>query len=351
MKNKMKAKITLIAACVTALILASCGTQYKKTKSGLVYKVFPSDIKDSLAKTDNVVKFNVVWKFKDSVLYDSHGKMPQYAAVSERLKDSYSYLEILPQLKKGDSAIIIVSVDTLFKKGYQQQFAFAKKGDRVNIYMKVLNVFREEATAKADADAEFEKDKPRQDKEMKEAMAKQEEENKKMMAEAKKQKELEIEQLKKTGEIDREEKEILAYLAKKNITNYKKVQGTYVRVKEKGNGVPAVNGKFLRVKYEGRVLTTDSVFQANEYTFPLGENAVITGWDQGLTEFNEGGKGTLYIPGYLAYGAADGPPANKPYAALIFEVEILKISDSKDAADRDKAVSDSIAAAKATKIK
>ena len=89
MKNKMKTKITLIAACVMALILASCSTQYKKTKSGLVYKVFPSDIKDSLAKTDNVVKFNVVWKFKDSVLYDSHGKMPQYAAVSERLKDSF----------------------------------------------------------------------------------------------------------------------------------------------------------------------------------------------------------------------------------------------------------------------
>ena len=347
----MKAKITFIAACVMALILASCSTQYKKTTSGLVYKIFKSDSKDSLAKNDNVVKFHVVWKFKDSVLFDSHGKMPQYAAVSDRVKGTYHYLEILPELKKGDSATIVLSVDTLFKKGYQQQFAFAKKGDRINIYMKVLNVFRDEPTAKTDADAEFEKDRPRQEKEMKEAMAKQEEERKKMMAEAKKQKAIEFEQLKKSGEIDKEEKEILAYLAKKNITNYKKVQGTYVVVKEKGNGQPAINGKFLRVKYEGRVLATDSVFQANEYTFPLGESAVIEGWDQGLTELNEGGKGTLYIPGYLAYGSNDGPPANKPYAALIFEVEILKISDNREAADRDKAVSDSIAAAKATKVK
>jgi len=343
----MKTKIMLFAACVMALMIASCSTQYKKTKSGLVYKIFGSSSKDSVAKTDNVVKFNVVWKFKDSVLYDSHGKMPQYAAVSDRLKDSYSYLEILPQLKKGDSAIVVVSVDTLFKKGYQQQFAFAKKGDRVNIYMKVLDVFRDEAKAKTDADAEYAKDKPRQDKEMQEAMVKQEEERKKMIAEAKKQKAIEIEQLKKSGEIDKEEKEILAYLAKKKITNYKKVQGTYVVVKEKGNGEPAVNGKFLRVKYEGRVLATDSVFQANEYTFPLGESAVIEGWDQGLTEFNEGGKGTLYIPGYLAYGANDGPPANKPYAGLIFEVEILKVSANREAVERDKAVSDSIAAAKA----
>ena len=338
----MKTKIMLFAVLVAALFAVSCGTQYKKTKSGLVYKIYEGNSKDSLAKTNDVVKFHVTWRYKDSVLFDSHGKMPQYSVVSERLKDSYSYLELLPLVRKGDSVEVVQVVDTFFKKGYQEQFAFAKKGDQIKVLFKVLEVFRSDSAARADADVEYQKDRPRQEEEMKTETAKRN-------AEIQKQRAAEFEQLKKSGEIDKEEKEVLAYLAKKNITNFKKVQGTYVVVKEKGNGAPAVNGKFLRVKYEGRVLATDSIFQANEYTFPLGENAVIQGWDQGLTEFNEGGKGTLFIPGYLAYGASDGPPANKPYAALIFEVEILKVSDTREAADRDKAISDSLAAAKASK--
>lgn len=335
----MKAKILTGIACFTALVLIACNTQYKKTKSGFAYKIFEGNSKDSLAKTNDVVKFNVVWKFKDSVLYDSHGKMPQYAVVSERLKDSYSYLEILPQMRKGDSAVIIQVVDTLFNKGYQEQFAFAKKGDRINIYLKVLEVFRNDSTARADADREYEKDKPRQEQEMKEMMAKRREEMKKQRA-------AEFEELRKSGEIEKEEKEILAYLAAKNITNYKKADGTFVVIKEKGTGAPAVNGKFVTVKYEGRVLATDSVFQASEYIFPLGEGEVIQGWDQGIPEFNEGGKGTLYIPGYLAYGKSAGPPANRPYAALIFEIEVLNVSDTREIAEREKFVADSLSAAK-----
>lgn len=334
----MKRKIMSVAVVIVALGIASCNTQYEKTKSGLVYKIFKGDSKDSLAKENDVMKFNIVWKIKDSVLFDSHGKMPQYSVVTERAKDSYNYVELLPLLKKGDSAVVIISVDTLFKKGYQQQFAFAKKGDNINVYMKVLDVFRSDSAARADANVEFEKDKPRQEQEMKEETAKRK-------AEMIKQKTAEYDQLKKSGEIDKEEKEILNYFAKKNITNYKKVQGTYVVVNEKGTGAPAVDGKILRVKYAGRVLETDSLFQANEYIFPLGQYEVIEGWDQGLTEFNEGGKGTLYIPGYLAYGQGGGP-ANKPYAALIFDVEVLNVGDTREAVERAKMVSDSIAAAK-----
>jgi hypothetical protein len=49
-------------------------------------------------------------------------------------------------------------------------------------------------------------------------------------------------------------------------------------------------------------MATDTLFQASEYIFPLGQREVVQGWDDGLLLFNEGGKGTLYIPAYLAYG-------------------------------------------------
>ena len=128
----MKAKITLIVSAVLAIAMLSCSADYQKTKSGLVYKIFPGGSKDSVAKFNNVIKFNVLYKINDSVLYDSHGKMPQFFGVSPQDANSYSPFELFTRLRKGDSVVTTQSVDTLFKKGMQQQIPFAKK-DRVEI--------------------------------------------------------------------------------------------------------------------------------------------------------------------------------------------------------------------------
>jgi len=74
----MKLKITMIVSSVLALVMLSCSADYKKTKSGVVYKIFPGGSKDSAARLNDVVKFNVVYKINDSLLVDSHGKMPAF---------------------------------------------------------------------------------------------------------------------------------------------------------------------------------------------------------------------------------------------------------------------------------
>ena len=305
----------MIVACMTALVLASCDAQYKKTKSGFAYKIIKGSSKDSAVKTNNVVKFNVIWKFKDSILFDSYGKMPQYAVASDQLKGSYSYLEVLPEMKKGDSAVIIQVVDTLFKKGYQQQFAFAKKGDRINIYLKLLEIFRDDSTARADADKEYEKDKPRMEKEAQEAAAKQKE---------------------------KEEKELQAYFTSKNIKPQKAPRGTYVLINDKGSGEPAINGKFVAVKYDGRLIKNDQQFDAGVYVFQIGPGNAIQGWHDGIPLLNKGGKGVLYVPGSLAYGPDPRGPGG-PNSALKFDVEILEVSDTPEKAEAAKKVADSLA--------
>ena len=75
---------------------------------------------------------------------------------------------------------------------------------------------------------------------------------------------------------------------------------------QQGTGPAAELGKYVNVKYTGKVLATDSVFQSNTYAFKLG-TTVIRGWTEGLQLFKQGGKGTLYIPGFLAYGSNPGP--------------------------------------------
>jgi len=318
MKNTMKTNITMVVVSVIALILVSCDAQYKKTKSGLVYKIIKGNSKDSVAKENDVLKFSLVLKINDSVLYDSHGKMPQYGPVSDRAKDSYSYYELFPQLRKGDSAIVIQLADTLFKKGYQSQIPFAKKGDRLKIFMKVLEVFRVDSLARADAKAEYEKDTPRREKEIQEELTKQK---------------------------AKEEKEMQAYFSAKNIKPQRAPEGTYVLINEKGSGTPAAVGKFITVKYDGRLLKNDEQFDAGVYIFQLGLGNAIRGWHDGIALFNKGGKGVLYIPGSLAYGPDPQGPGG-PNSALKFDVEIINVSDTQQKAEADKRITDSLAAKK-----
>jgi FKBP-type peptidyl-prolyl cis-trans isomerase len=102
-----------------------------------------------------------------------------------------------------------------------------------------------------------------------------------------------------------------------------------VLVKEQVSGPAATLGKFVTVKYTGRYFRTDSVFQSSQFTFPVGKYQVISGWDEGVLAFNQGGKGILYIPGFRAYGKT--PPPNAafaPYEPLIFDIEVMSVSDT-----------------------
>jgi FKBP-type peptidyl-prolyl cis-trans isomerase len=291
---------------------------YRKTKSGLLYKIFPGKGKDSLVKVGQMAKFNFVYKFNDSVIYDSHGKMPGYAKVEEMLQGTYDLREIIPLMKEGDSAVTVQMADTLMKFGAQLP-PDTKKGDRFITTMRIVKVFPSDSIGLADVRIEEEKDMPRRMKEQEERMAK-------MMKEQEEMQKKKMEEWKKSGQVAKELKAMEDYLASKKITARKTGEGTYVNIVQQGTGPAAALNKYVTVKYTGRSLEKDSVFQSNTYSLTIGKDAVIQGWTDGLQLFNKGGKGTLYIPGFLAYGEGEGP-AGKPFAPLIFDIEILEVLD------------------------
>lgn len=320
-----KVNYFLLMVMVLAGATACNQVSYKKTKSGLLYKIISSNSKDSLVKNGQWMKIHYTQKINDSLLQTTYGKMPIYVQLVENPNLNYDAAEVFPFLRKGDSVVIVQFVDSLIAKQTNPGAAlppFMKKGDKLNLYFTVLDILKSDSAYQADQQKELVKDRPRQEKEQQEQMAK-------MRKERMEQQEKEYAELKKTGEDVKQMKVVEDYLAAKKISATKTQHGTFVAITQQGTGPKAEPGKFLTVKYTGKHFGSDSAFESNTYPLALGVGAVIAGWDEGLQLFNEGGKGTLYIPGYMAYGK--NPPQGSPFKAdepLIFDVEVVKVSDT-----------------------
>ncbi|MEZ0370036.1 MAG: FKBP-type peptidyl-prolyl cis-trans isomerase, partial [Candidatus Sericytochromatia bacterium] len=113
-------------------------------------------------------------------------------------------------------------------------------------------------------------------------------------------------------------------------------EGEYERVSQPmvsedqviGTGEEALTGDTITVNYIG-ALTDGTVFDSSyahggPYSFTLGANQVIKGWDQGIPGIKVGGVRKLTIPPELGYGSS-GIGTIPPYSTLVFVVELISV--------------------------
>jgi FKBP-type peptidyl-prolyl cis-trans isomerase FkpA len=103
-----------------------------------------------------------------------------------------------------------------------------------------------------------------------------------------------------------------------------------------GQGAEATAGSKVTVHYTGwtydhagpdqKGKEFDSSRKGGQpFSFVLGQQQVISGWDQGVAGMKVGGQRRLVIPAALAYGDSGAGGVIAPGATLVFDVELLAV--------------------------
>lgn len=110
-----------------------------------------------------------------------------------------------------------------------------------------------------------------------------------------------------------------------------------------GAGAPLAAGRCVYAHYTGWTTdgkkfdssrdTTNAGRVRDPISFPQGFRRVIAGWDLGFQGMHVGGLRRLIIPWQLAYGEKGRAPVIPEKATLIFDVELMLVTDTVPRAD------------------
>lgn len=308
---------TAFSALALAGLLTACGNvDFKKTKSGVPYKIF-SDGKGEPIRENYVVKFQIIQKVKDSVVgntYENGG--PQFlqipsSASTNTTGGSYAdiagnVLEIMSKARKGDSIYLVQKVDSLIKVNPTLAgLPFLKKGGEVITTIRIVDFYKtaEEANTARQQDYVAGYDKMQADRL------------------SRFRKDTAVQAL-----VGKDNAVIEAYLKSKNIQTEKTPFGVYIQTLAPGQGPKPKPGQWVNVKYSGSNLQ-GQVFDAGVYPLQYGMQGAIPGFEEGVGQIAKGGKARIFIPSILGYGPQGSPPKVQPNQILVFDMEVLEISD------------------------
>ncbi len=299
----MKKNLMFLAVAVVGL--AGCGGGFKKGDGGMLYNIV-DDKSGATIQPGDFVSMNIIAKTDaDSVLYSSYenGHPAQFPMPAKPAAKGDVY-SALAMLSEGDSAVVKINADSLFKKAPRPP---GFKGKYLIYDIKIAKVIAKgkqtEQVFAGQVEAFFK-------------------------AESAKLKTAEPAKIQK-------------FIADKKLTMTKTDSGLYYQITKPGTGPLPVKGDTAVVNYTGRFLTgkvfdtsskevaqKEKTYNAAAPYVPIhiavGVGKVIPGWDQGLMLLNKGAKATFVVPSGLAYGER-GMQIIAPFTPLTFDIEVLDI--------------------------
>lgn len=288
---KRNCSLAIMVCWVATLMLASCGDSkfrgYNKTADGLYYKFYQQDAKAVKPQLTDFLKLDMACYLNDTLYYDFRNTGSEvYSQLKESrfvgdMQEAYAMLHI------GDSASFYVKADSVAVHYYDQNPSEVglTPDDYFRYEVKLLEVKTQEAF-QADID------------QMKQQM------------------------------IEASQTSLAAYIEREGITVSPDENGIYIVSLEKGTGRSPVKGEKVELDFAAYLLNGQEVGSTfgtgNRFSFVLGENFAIPGWEIVVPQMRLGERVRAIIPFNMAYGERQVGQV-PPYSNMVYDIKLQKI--------------------------
>ena len=289
MKNKIFCRSTFrqcLVLAFTGLIFSACKTDkegFLKTQNGLKYKFIHSGEGDKPVLGDIMI-MSILYKTpSDSILFNSDVKSDSFAVKLVDPTFMGGVEEGFAMMSPGDSAHFKISADSLFEKTFHSQLpAYLKKGNEVVFQVRLKDIIRKSVNDSIQnvldislRQAEFQK--------------------------------------------------IDTFLRNNNMDIMPTENGAYLLITKQGSSDFPRKGDTVTVSYKGMRLDRTVFDSSSNFSFVLGANKVIPGWEECMPLLNKGSEARMVLPSDLGYGAK--PYGSLPgYSTLVFDVTVRDIA-------------------------
>jgi FKBP-type peptidyl-prolyl cis-trans isomerase len=271
------------------LFMASCGKDgegFQKTKSGLKYKFIRSGSGTKPQPGDIMLMHIKYFSAGDSLIYDSRNIKDSFTVVLVEPTFQGGVEEGFAMMGTGDSAHFKVRADSLFTKTFLTTLPVSyQPDDEIRFHVSLQRIIPKSLNDSI------------------------------LMA-----RDIEMRR--------REFEQIELFLKQNNMDVMPTENGAYLSISKAGSGEYPKAGDTVVVSYTGRLLDgtvfDSSVDPEKPFSFVLGRQTVIQGWEECIPLLNKGTVARMVIPSDLAYGAEDYREL-KGYSTLVFDVEIIDI--------------------------
>ncbi|MBI9038522.1 MAG: FKBP-type peptidyl-prolyl cis-trans isomerase [Bacteroidales bacterium] len=296
---KIKSIIRYFPLFIVFCLIYSCESKYpgyKKTKSGLYYKIHESHPDSVLAKPGDVLTIKMKYGTKDTVLYNTN-ELPEPRIFTLRESDYEGDLyEGFTMLRNGDSASFIVGIDSFFLVTIHAPHIpdYIKDNKEMYFDIKMLNIKSKEIV---------------------------EQEKQEFLRQLKANEDTIFEQ----------------YLKENNITEKPRESGLYYFEKEKGKGPLIVKDDVLFIHFTQWRLDGTKVFSTYDKEKPI--ELTVGMWhnsdamDEAFSLLRENGKAWFLAKSDLLFGEGGNGDKIPPYTSLFYEVEIIDKMSIKEYRD------------------
>ncbi len=316
LKNVWLYVILLFAFCTANKSMAqSAGpllfnSDYIKYNDALEYKLFQIGTGTQYVNEGDFTYSHIQQKLGDTLLVSTYRDNKGKPAFNQVLFGG-TYTDLTPivvKMRAGDSVVIRINKDSVFKKGLPPMF---KKEDDLVYYLKIVSI----AT-----DVEIQKEINKSKKQQATADTSE----KKYLINA-------LKELKKQAA--KEDAEIVKFLKKNKIKAYKTPRGAYLYFTKLGTGDKPKLKDTVSLYYTGRFFKDQKAFDSNTdpkfnhaypFDFVLGVAQTTPGWEEIIPLLKVGSEGVMILPSQSGYGLKGGGSVIPPNTIIMYDFQLLK---------------------------